>query len=202
VDALSRPALQLAERIRSGKEQPSAALRAHIASDTASPDIVRVCLVEAYDKRYAVFHDRASPRKIIGKLPDDDGLGRLALTWLWTDDNRWAGLMNSKNQLRTALCYYLCAEGLEHYIRSRLETAWLPQQDVQISPKEQHVWRGRLFGNLVSAKLGLTMPNGSLEPALETFIWAYGRKSSSKAAPQALERMSLIPAVGTLMNAV
>ena len=84
-----------------GTAQPLDALSSHAVSSTLTIELLRMRLCEAYTRRRQVPDTTvtAKPRSWTTK---DHGIGRLALKWLWQEDERWATIMLAAGASRLA----------------------------------------------------------------------------------------------------
>jgi len=181
---------------------PLDALKDRMKTDEVTIDILRACMVVAFNRRTNQTH---SGRRAVHVRPvrQDQGLGRLALEWLWTDDERWAEIMLSTDKLSKALCYYLCIGGLEEYVVGWITTAEITDRDGTLPVRVKYVWRGRLLRDLIGAKISQHWRTGNLDAALEYFVQiSEQRHAALKLDPwmTILRGLSLWPAINLLMT--
>ncbi|KAK5717530.1 hypothetical protein LTR17_016064 [Elasticomyces elasticus] len=182
-DTLGPDALQLQQELQSSTADPAATLRERMQAGTADIQTARV-----YFDRLRKLRRRERREQV-----ERDSIGRLTLTWLWSEDRRWVGAVLQDPDMCEMLVYFVAAEKLDNLLLRWIQEPLASTESV--SDHNAHAWRGLILRRIVGAHLYLEF-EGRADAALTLFFSIASRVKVERrrASHSPLSCISLWPA--------
>ncbi|KAK4888858.1 hypothetical protein LTR27_012319 [Elasticomyces elasticus] len=172
--------LELQKQLVAKTADPAATLRERLQAGTADLETARVCLDVYYEQLRKTSRIQRRQR-----IRDDD-IGRLALTWLWSEDRRWVRAITSDILSLRRICYFVVAESLDDSLVEWLAQPLPPLALGGSELRDSNQWRGVVLRLIVENHLFLDCDHRADE-AIERFFSVVDRIVVARREPRPSE---------------